>query len=184
MKNEKGIEFMNKDIKAYSLLRKLCNSNKNFREIFESNCSDGKIRLFEDEEWDKIKAQNFVSPVKEMKAFEDLFILGYNIGNCVGTSRQLSYSYDNVDIVSGTLPLLKGTLNAEKEGGHCWLETARSIIDTSLMLVIDISLKNQIGYIEEQRITCFQLAASPIYQARKEFVNDVSFKNKNNKKTH
>ena len=45
---------------------------------------------------------------------------------------------------------LKGTLNAEKEGGHYWLETPKSIIDTSLMLVIDKSLKNKLRYIEEQ----------------------------------
>lgn len=101
-----------------------------------------------------------------------MFLLGYNTGNCVGASRQLSYSYDNVDIVSGILPILKGTLNAEEEGGHCWLETSDKIIDTSLMLVIDKSLKNSIGYIEEQRLTSSQLASSTYYQARKDFVND------------
>lgn len=169
---------MNKDIKAYSLLLELCNTNATFKEIFEFNLLKGKLRFFQDEEWDKIKSQNFVSPIKEMKEFEDLFILGYNIGNCVGTSRQLSYSYNNVDIVSGILPLLKGTLNAEKEGGHCWLETANYIIDTSLMLVIDKSLKNEIGYIEEQRVTSFQLASSPNYQARKDFVNDINLRSK------
>ena len=110
-----------------------------------------------------------------------MFSLGYNIGNCVGTSRQLSYSYCNVDIVSGIFPLLKGTLNAEKEGGHCWLETTTNIIDTSLMLVIDKSLKNKLGYIEEQRLTAFQLANSPNYQARKEFVNDKNLNHKRSK---
>ena len=111
-----------------------------------------------------------------MKEFRDMFLLGYNIGNCVGASRQLSYSYHSVDIVSGILPILKGTLNAEKEGGHCWLETLDNIIDTSLMLVIHKSLKNDLGYIEEQRLTSFQLACSPNYQARKEFVNDINLK--------
>ena len=37
-----------------------------------------------------------------------MFLLGYNIGNCVGTTRQLSYSYYNADIVSGILPIFKG----------------------------------------------------------------------------
>ena len=105
-----------------------------------------------------------------------MFILGYNVGNCVGTSRQLSYSYNNVDIVSGILPILKGTLNAEKEGGHCWLETRTSIIDTSLMLVIDKTIKSEIGYIEEQRVTHLQLLTSKSYQARKDFVNDIHLK--------
>jgi len=113
-----------------------------------------------------------------MPEFIDMFLLGYNIGNCGGASRQLSYSYNNVDIVSGILPILKGTLNAEKEGGHCWLETPENIIDTSLVLVIDKSLKNDLGYIEEQRITSSQLASSPTYQARKEFVNDKNLKKK------
>lgn len=42
------------------------------------------------------------------------------------------------------------------------------------MLVIDKSLKSYLGYIEEQRITSFQLSCSPNYQAKKEFVNDKS----------
>ena len=70
-----------------------------------------------------------------------MFLLGYNIGNCVGATRQLSYSYNGVDIVSGILPILKGSLNALKECGYCWLEALNKIIDTSLMLVIDKSLK-------------------------------------------
>lgn len=169
---------MNKYTRAYSLLWELCNKYPNFKKIIESNLLNGKIRFFEVEEWNKIKSQNFVSPVKEINEFEYLFILGYNIGNCVGTSRQLSYSYNNVDIVSGILPILKGTLNAEKEGGHCWLETPTSIIDTSLMLVIDKSIKDEIGYIEEQRVTHLQLLTSKNYQARKDFVNDINLRRK------
>ncbi|MEG1457374.1 MAG: hypothetical protein RR984_02700 [Bacilli bacterium] len=169
---------MNNDIKAYSLVKDLCNKNLKFKEFLESNISSGRIRFFGDEEWCKIRSQNFVSPNDEMKDFEDLFLLGYNIGNCVGTSRQLSYSYSNADIVSGVFPLLKGTLNAEKEGGHCWLETPQSIIDTTLMIVLDKSLKCELGYIEEQRVTSYQLSSSSNYQARKEFVNDLSIRNR------
>ena len=172
--------FMGKYVKTYEFLQHLLNKYPNFKKIFDENILTGKIRFFGDEEFSKIRSQNFVSPVSEAKDFEDIFILGYNIGDCVGTSRQLSYSYDNVDIVSGILPILKGTLNAEKEGGHCWLETPTSIIDTSLMLVIDKSLKDEIGYIEEQRITSNQLLWSQYYQARKDFVNDRGL---NNKKT-
>lgn len=163
---------MDTNIKAFSLFMEIYHKNSDFHKIINENFGNGKIRFFNDEEWDKINSQNFVSPIKEMKEFRDMFLLGYNIGNCVGASRQLSYSYNNVDIVSGILPILKGTLNAEKEGGHCWLETPNNIIDTSLMLVIDKSLKNTLGYIEEQRLTSFQLATSPTYQSRKDFVND------------
>ena len=107
-----------------------------------------------------------------------MFLMGYNIGNCVGITRQLSYSYDECDIVSGILPLLKGTLNARELGGHTWLEVGNSIIDTSLMLVIDKSLKDVLGYKEEERLTSFNLKQNMIYQKRKEFVNDENLKRK------
>ncbi len=172
---------MNTNSKAFSLFWQIYHKNSDFYELINENFLNKKIRFFNEDEWNKINNQNFISPIREMREFIDMFLLGYNIGNCVGASRQLSYSYNNVDIVSGILPILKGTLNAEKEGGHCWLETSNSIIDTSLMLVIDKSLKNDLGYIEEQRLTSFQLANSQIYQARKEFVNDQNL-NSNRKK--
>ena len=118
---------MNTDLKCYELFKKLYEENENFKKIIDENMND-KIRFFSEEEWDKIKEQNFMSPVKELNEFIDMFTLGYNIGNCAGTSRQLSYSYNDVDIVSGILPMLKGTLNAEKEGGHVWLENDKYII--------------------------------------------------------
>lgn len=162
---------MKKDIKAFQLLEKLC-EDKIFCDFLKEELQKGNIRHFNEVEWGKITSQNFVSPIPEMKNFEDMFMLGYNIGNCVGASRQLSYSYNNVDIVSGILPIIKGTLNAENEGGHCWLETPDEIIDTSLMLVINKELKSKFGYIEEQRVTTKQLNKSSYYQARKEFTND------------
>ena len=96
---------MDFSIKAYDLFLKLCRENLEFRHLISENLKNGKIRFFNEEEWDKINSQNFVSPSPEMEEFLDLFTLGYNIGNCVGTSKQLSYSYDNVDIVSGILPI-------------------------------------------------------------------------------
>lgn len=167
---------METNISAYDKFWELYQNNNSFKECISKNLQNGKIRLFNDEEWDKIKSQNFISPIPEMKEFIDMFTLGYNIGNCVGASRQLSYSYSDVDIVSGILPILKGSLNSEKEGGHCWLETPNKIIDTTLMLVIDKSLKDDFGYIEEQRLTSYQLSSMPYYQARKEFVNDPNLK--------
>ena len=167
---------MNLHIKAYDLFWSLYQTNNEFKKIIDENIKTGKIRFFNEEEWSKIESQNFISPNPELKDFTDMFLLGYNIGNCIGCSRQLSYSYKNIDIVSGILPMLKGTLNAEQEGGHGWLETYKYIIDTSLMLVIDKSLKDTIGYIEERRITANELANSPTYKARKEFVNDKNLK--------
>lgn len=47
---------------------------------------------------------------------------------------------------------------------------------TTLMLVIDISLKETLGYIEENRISYARLLEDPIYQARKEFANDKNLR--------
>lgn len=167
---------MDTSIKAYNLFWELYYNNTNFKIIIDINLANKKIRFFNEEEWDKIKEQNFISPDPNIKDFQDIFLLGYNIGNCGGTSRQLSYSYDDVDRVTGTLPMLKGTLNAEKQGGHQWLETKDKIIDTSLMLVIDKSLKDKLGYIEEERLTAEQLKHMTNYQEKKEFTLDQSLK--------
>lgn len=169
---------METDIKAYDLFWDLYKRNDSFRSVVDSGMSSNMIRFFDDDLWDKIKSQNFISYDDRMKEFVDMFLLGYNIGNCVGASRQLSYSFNDVDIVSGVLPIIKGTLNAEKEGGHCWLENDCFIIDTSLMLVIDKSLRDDFGYIEENRITKESLRRSQVYQARKDFVNDNELRRK------
>lgn len=48
------------------------------------------------------------------------------------------------------------------------------------MLVIEKSLKDEFGYIEEQRITASQLKKMPLYQSRKDFTNDSSLKKNSN----
>lgn len=168
-------------MKAYELFNKLYNENIEFKHIIDEGLKNNKIRHFNDNEWNKINSQNFISMVPGMDEFIDMFKLGYNIGNCAAAARQLSYSYDDIDIVSGTLPLIKGTRNAVKEGGHVWLETKDSIIDTSLMLVIDKSYKDKIGYKEEERLTSYTLLTMPNYQTRKEFTNDPNFRSSKKK---
>ena len=170
---------MDTSIKAFDLFWNFYNNNYNFKDLIDEGFKSNKIRFFNEEELNKIRNQNFIHPTDpNIKEFEDIFILGKNIGSCVYTSRQLSYSYNNIDLVSGILPLLKGTLNAEELGGHAWIETKDSIIDTSLMLIIDKSLKEKFGYIEENRITASQLKQDHNYQARKEFTNDQNLKSK------
>lgn len=169
---------MDTSIKAFDLFWDLYNSNDGFKELVSYGFDNNLIRFFGNEEFNKISSQNFISYDDRIKEFIDMFVLGFNIGNCVGASRQLSYSYNDVDIVSGVLPLIKGTRNAEQLGGHCWLENDKFIIDTSLMLVIDKSLKDRFGYIEEQRVTKGDLRRSQSYQSRKDFVNDGSFNRK------
>ncbi len=166
------------DYKCYDLLKELINTNPEFKNKITAilTTNQNLITGFTPDIWEKIANQNFISPIKEMHDFSDMFILGYNIGNCGGAARQLSYSFNNVDIITGILPLLKGSKNAEKEGGHYWLETDTKIIDTSLMLIIDKSLKEYLGYQEELRLSASRLAKDPIYQSRKEFVNDKNLK--------
>lgn len=167
--------MMDDDIKGYDLLRELIEKNDVFRRIFSENLGD-KIRFFGQDEWSRIEGQNYIPLLLGVKTFGDIFRLGYNIGDCVGISSQLSYSYDDVDMVAGTVGFLVGTKNAEKEGGHRWLETPTSIIDTSLMLVIDKSLKETLGYKEEMRLTARQLAGNALYQSRKDFINDPNIR--------
>ena len=99
--------------KAFDELKELCEKYSDFRILIFENLKNGKIRYFNEEEWNKINSQNYVPPIKGVKGLADMFRLGYNIGDCVGMSYQLSYSYNDVDIVSGILPVLKGTRNAE-----------------------------------------------------------------------
>ena len=139
---------MPEDFKGYDFLNDLFSKNPEFKEKVQYYMKNGKIRFFSEQEWDKIQKQNYISTIPGVTNFYDIFKLGYNVGDCVGVSWQLSYSYDDVDIVSGTVPILKGTLNAEKEGGHRWLENQKYIIDTSLLLVIDKDLKGELGYKE------------------------------------
>jgi len=162
----------------------LCKKNETFKELVVKAIVEEKIRKFCDTEWDIIKKQNYRSPTPEATDFYDIFALGYNIGDCVGISRQLSYSFDDVDLVSGILPLLKGSKNAEKEGGHCWIETEEHILDTTLLLVINKDLKNALGYHEEQRITSEMLKNSNRYQCVKKFTNDKFIKENKTQKIH
>lgn len=165
-------------MQAFSLLNYLRESNSLFNKIIQEGLDSNQIRYFGEEEFNKMRSQNYIPPVKEAKTLEDMFILGFNIGDCKGMSYQLSYSYNNVDIVTGILPILKGTKGAEIEGGHVWLETRTKIIDTSLMLIINTSYKDAIGYKEEYRITAQDLSKSSMYQARKEWTNDPYINNK------
>lgn len=163
------------DFKGYDCLNKLFEKNLKFKKFILENIKLGKIRYFGEEEWEKIKNQNYVSIHPQVKNFYDIFRLGGNEGNCTGCSKQLSYSYDDISIAGGLLPILAGTRNC-LEGEHTWLETDKHVIDTSFLLVIDKSLKEEIGYQTENIYTPSMLYNDPIYSARKEFVNDPNLK--------
>ena len=170
-----GIENLDSNIKGFNLLKELYQTNQEFRAVLDKCFQLGHIRFFGEEEFEKMQMQNYVSPTSDATTLEDIFILGYNIGDCKGMSYQLSYSYNDVDIVTGTNKFLIGTKNAE-HGGHLWLETKTEIIDTSLMLVISVKLKQEMGYDEEYRITASDLRKSTMYQSRKEWTTDPYIK--------
>ena len=104
--------------------------------------------------------------------FVDVFIDGNNQGYCTVCAKQVSYSLDTCYICGGILPILKGTSNCP-DGSHTWIEYQDKIIDTTLMLIIDNSLKNDLGYIEENR---YNPNNDPVYSAAKEFTNDASLR--------
>ncbi len=165
---------MDNDFKGFDLLNEIKDKYSTLKEILEQYQELGKIRYFNEQEWEKIKKQNYTG-FEDVDSFYDIFRLGYNIGHCGIMARQLSYSYNDIDIVSGKVSMLKGTLNSPN-GGHIWLETKKQVIDTSLLLVFDKSLKSKIGYMDEQRLTSKVLAKDMYYGVRKEYTNDINIK--------
>ena len=156
--------------KCYDTLKMLLNKNKEFKDLIIKGIKEGKITGFSDELWKKLNNQNLRSP--GVKSFVDVFADGYNQGYCTVCAKQVSYSLDTCYLCGGLLPILKGTINC-LEGNHTWIEYKNKIIDTTLMLVIDKGLKNQFGYIEENR---YNPNNDPIYSATKEFTNDITIK--------
>ena len=85
------------------------------------------------------------------KEFNEYFQNGYNIGNCTGTSKRISYVLQGSHyICGGLLPLIKGTKNSI-DGTHTWIEYGDYIIDPTLMIMISSKYKDIIGYIEENK---------------------------------
>lgn len=164
------------EFKGHKLFDEFMENNESFRSLIDTGMQNGLIRKFDDREYALMTEQNFMGPMPGIDSLYDICKMGLNVGSCAYMARQFSFSYDNVDIVAGILPMIKGTLNAEKEGGHVWLETEDEIIDTTFLLVINKSLKDLIGYIEEERRTQFDLRTDDRYMSRKEFVRDPSLK--------
>lgn len=156
--------------KCYKVLKDLFEKNENFRNTIISGIKSNMISSFSDELWEKIKSQN----IRRINNFEDVFKEGANIGYCTVTSKQLSFSFNDCYICGGILPLLVNTKNC-KDGSHTWIEYEDSIIDTSLMLVINKALKQKLGYIEENR---YNPNDDKIYRATKEWTLDTNIKKK------
>ena len=118
-------------------------NNEKFRKTILKGIIEGKISGFSEELWNKLKEQNIRAP--GINDFTEIFRDGYNQGYCTVCSKQLSYSLISCNICGGTLPILTGTINCPK-GDHTWIENDNYIIDTTLMLIIDKTYINEIGY--------------------------------------
>lgn len=162
------IDYSRKDYLCFDVLKELYKNNKYFKEFIDSGIKEGKISGFPEELWEAIELQN----VRGLETFEDVFREGYNIGGDAVVSRQLSYSFKNCELCSGLLPLLAGTKNSEV-GEHSWMTSDGKIYDTTLMLVIDKSYANKLGYQYEIEYNPHQ---DPIYEATYEFTNDRELK--------
>ena len=159
-----------KDYHCYDTLKKLLLENEDFRATIIKGIQEHKISGFDQELWTKLKNQNLRSP--SVNSFVDVFAEGYNQGYCTVCAKQVSYSLDTCYLCGGVLPLIKGTINCP-DGNHTWIEYQDKIIDTTLMLIIDSSYKNELGYIEENR---YNPNYDQIYSATKEFTNDTTIK--------
>ena len=154
--------------KCFDLLKNLLTQSEEFRSIVEQGVKEHKIFGFTDELWTKIYEQN----IRGIENFELVFRDGANIGYCTVASKQLSYSLDNPYICGGTVKFLINTKNSP-DGSHTWILNDNYIIDTSLMLIIDKSYMNKLGYVEENR---YNPSIDPIYNAAKDFTLDESLK--------
>ena len=160
------------DYKCYDILKYLLSTNDEFRKIIVEAIKEGKVRGFSNELWDKLNTQNL--RFSGIENFDDIFRNGFNLGYCTPCSKQVSYSLNNCFICGGILPILKGTINCPN-GEHTWIEYNGRILDTSLMLDIDSSLSQKIGYLKENE---YNPNDNKIYCSAKEFANDPSFRSK------
>jgi len=152
------------DYKCFELLKNLFWENDEFRKFIIEGYQTGKVYGFPEELWAKIASQN----IRRIPSFEDVFRDGANIGYCTVAAKQLSYSLDDCYLCGGRLELLKGTPNCEM-GNHTWIFYKNSVIDTSLMLIIEKDYSKNIGFIEENR---YNPNLDPLYLSAKEFTRD------------
>ena len=159
-----------RDYKCYNTILDLITKNVEFRKTIFNGIVDGKISGFSQNLWDKISSQNIRAPV--VNKFCEVFKDGYNQGYCTVCSKQVSYSFNNCYLCGGNLPILIGTTNCPN-GDHSWIEKDNYIIDTTLMLIIDKTYADNLGYILDNK---YNPNENDNYLASKEYANDQSFK--------
>lgn len=158
------------EFKCFDILKQKLIENKEFRELVKKGLEEGTISKFPRDLFNKVCEQNIRAPFEPIQIFID----GANLGNCTRMSKIVSYSLDNVDICGGTLNILEGTKNSP-DGRHTWISYNGTIIDTTLMITISEQMKNDLGYVEENR---YNPNVDPIYRAAKDYANDTSLRRK------
>ncbi len=76
---------------------------------------------------------------------EDAYVNGFNIGHCGLTARYLARCFEKAAMHIGVLSLLVGTKRSTS-GNHAWVELEKFLIDPTLMIIIPISKKEELGY--------------------------------------
>ena len=158
------------DYKCYDTLIALIDNNESFKKVILDGIKEDKIHGFSTDLWEKLDKQKLRAP--NVNSFVEVFADGSNQGYCTVCAKQVSYSLNTCYLCGGVLPILEGTVNCP-DGSHTWIEVDGKIIDTTLMLVIDKDLKNDFGYIEENR---YDPNKDSVYNAAKEFANDTSLR--------
>ena len=74
-----GIENLDSNIKGFNLLKELYQTNQEFRAVLDKGIQLGHIRFFGEEEFEKMRLQNYIFPTPDANTLEDMYIMGYNI---------------------------------------------------------------------------------------------------------
>lgn len=171
MNNEEIIKTLfekNSSMKGTNLLNELL-QNPKFKLVIEKGILTGKITGFSEDFFLKMEKQNCRSYSSLRKIFED----GKNIGTCNQTSTLISYMFNDANLLGGVNSFFVGT-PASDDGRHSWLETKNILIDTSLMLFIDKSFAEDMGYKENLRISQSDLRKNKLYTIAKDYACDYS----------
>lgn len=155
-------------LKGYNLVNALNSKNKRFNQILKIGITAGKVNYFGKEEWNLIKSIKCPDKSDYLESFYEVFQNGLNIRNSGRTILDFSYLFDDFDIITGDNCYLSNTYGY-KIHEHTWLELDNKIYDTTLLLVIDISLKDLFGYVSINNYSSAELQTSKIYQVNKRF---------------
>lgn len=119
--------------------------DEQFRSTYDYGIERGMIVPFSTSFMSEMK--DYYIPFTNTSLY-DYFKNGDNIGFCLEACNHLAEMFDRYEIHKGILPAIKGTKRSPR-GEHAWLVSDGMIYDTSLLLIIDSSLSDLLGYNSE-----------------------------------